>query len=142
MSFREINAWIALTSTAVIFGVYFARVGLAVRTGSASSADFVDRYVGSVVLLVLLQIALNVIAAIAMRTSRANQTARDERERLIELKAIRCALPVIQIGAVLTAIAISLGAPAFVTANSLVLALVVAELVRDGGQIVYFRMGT
>jgi len=142
MSFREINAWIALTSTAVVFGVYFARVGMAVGTGSASQSDFVDQYVGSIGLLVVLQIALNIIAAVATRTSRANQTARDEREWLIELRATRYALPVVQVGAVLTAIAISLGAPAFVTANALVLALVVAELVRDGGQVAYFRMGT
>ena len=142
MSFREINAWIAFTSTAVIFGVYFARVGLAVRTGSASSADFVDQYVGR-----LSSSSCYRSPSTSSRRSRCGLRVRTRlhvtnASDLIELKAIRCALPVIQIGAVLTAIAISLGAPAFVTANSLVLALVVAELVRDGGQIVYFRMGT
>jgi uncharacterized membrane protein len=141
MSFRETNAWIALASIGVVFGLYFARVGAALRTGSANPGDFLNQYIGSVVLLVILEIALGVMAAIATRTSPASQAMRDERERIIELKANRCAFPVVQIGVVITAAAISLGAPAFVTANALVLALVVGEVVRLGGQIVYFRLG-
>ena len=90
----------------------------------------------------IVQIVLTVIAAVATRAGgHSVQTARDEREQLIELKANRFALFIVQMGAVLTAGAISLGAPPYVTANSLVLALAIGELVRFAGQIVYYRVG-
>ncbi len=141
MSFRELGAWISLASIVVVFGFYFAGVGAAVRAGPVDPQAFLGQFVGSVVILVLLQIGLGVIAAIATRASQQDQTSRDERERLIELKSNRAALAIIQIGTVLGATAISLGAPAFVTANSLAFALVLSELVRLGAQIVYFRVG-
>ena len=92
--------------------------------------SFLGQFVGSVVILVLVQIGLGIVAAIATRASRKEQTLLDERERLIELKSNRAALAILQIGAFLGATAISLGAPAFVTANSLAFALVLSELVR------------
>ena len=141
MSFREIGAWISLASIVVVFGFYFAEVGAAVRAGPVDPQAFLGQFVGSVVILVLVQIGLGVVAAIATRASQRDQTSRDERERLIELKSTRAALAIIQIGTVLGATAISLGAPAFVTANSLAFALVLSELVRLGAQIVYFRVG-
>jgi cadmium resistance protein CadD (predicted permease) len=141
MSFRELGAWISLTSIVVVFGFYFAEVGAALRAGPVDPQAFLGQFVGSVVILVLVQIGLSVVAAIATRRSHEEQTSRDERERLIELKSNRAALAIIQIGAVLGAAAISLGAPAFVTANSLAFALVLSEVVRFAGQILYFRIG-
>lgn len=142
MSFREKSAWISLVTLIAVFGLYFAHVAAALRAGPVDPHDFLGQYIGSVVLLVILQIVLSIIAAIAARvTGDAAQTARDEREQLIELKANRFALFIVQTGAVLTAGAISLGAPAYVTANCLVLALTLGELVRFGGQIVYYRLG-
>ena len=141
MSFREIGAWISLASIVLVFGFYFAEVGAAVKAGPVDAQAFLGQFVGSVVILVLVQIGLGVVAAIATRASQRDQTSRDERERLIELKSNRAALAIIQIGTVLGATAISLGAPAFVTANSLAFALVLSELVRLGAQIVYFRVG-
>ena len=141
MSFREINAWIGLASILVVFGCYFARVGAALRAGPVKPGDFLDQFIGSVVLLVVLQIALSIVAAIATGASQAQQLMRDERERTIELEASRIALPLVQLGAVMAAGAIALGAPPAVTAHGLVLMLVLGEVVRLGGQILYFHRG-
>lgn len=143
MSFRETSAWISLTSIIVVFGFYFVQVGMALRTGPVDPQLFLDQYIGSVFLFVILQIVLSVIAAIvgSRLSGQDMHAARDERERLIELKANRFALVIVQAGAVLTAGAISLGVPAYITANALVLALTLGEVVRFGGQVVYYRVG-
>jgi len=141
MGLRETNAWIGLASIAVVFGSYFARLGLALRAGPVRPEEFLGQFVGSVVLLVLLQVVLAIVVALATRAPADGEVRPDERERLIELKASRPALPVVQLGAVLAAASVSLGAPALLTANGLVLSLVLAELVRLGGQIGYFRLG-
>src|SRR4026209_2177439 len=101
MSFRKIGAWISLASIGVVFGLYFAEVGAAVRAGPVDPQTFLGQFVGSVVILVLVQIGLGVVAAIASRPSQQDQTSRDERERLIELKSNRAALAIVQIGTVL-----------------------------------------
>jgi hypothetical protein len=43
-------------------------------------------------------------------------------------------------GAATAAIAIALGSPGFYTANGLFLTIVMTDLVRNAGQIVYFRL--
>ena len=142
MSFRETSAWISLVSILAVFGFYFTEVGLALRAGPVAPEAFLNEYIGAVVLLVIVQIALSIMSAIALRASgAAMQSARDERERLIELKANRFALLIVQMGAVLGAGAIALGTPGYITANGLVLALALGELARFGGQVVYYRIG-
>jgi uncharacterized membrane protein len=116
-------------------------IAAGIATFVAGYSEFLDQFIGSVVLLVVLQIALAIVAAIATGASQAQQLMRDERERTIELEASRIALPVVQLGAVMAAGAIALGAPPTVTAHGLVLMLVLGEVVRLGGQILYFHRG-
>jgi hypothetical protein len=143
MSFREKSAWISLISILAVFGYYFAEVGSTLRVaGPLPPPAFLGQYIAAVILLVVLQIALHIIAAVGTRLGGGDMnTARDEREKLIELKANRFALYIMQTGALTAAAAIALGTPGYLTANGLVLALALGELVRFGGQVIYYRIG-
>jgi len=141
MSFRETSAWISVISLLAVFGFYFTVVARAFDSGPLPPPAFLDEYLSAVVLLVVVQIALHVIAAVATKASGDAETARDEREQLIELKANRFGYFIVLSGAVMVAGAIGMGAPGYWTANALVLAVALGELVRFGAQIVYYRIG-
>src|SRR5690349_12615360 len=85
MSFREKTAWIAVLSITAIYGVYFWS---AVRFGAHASADLFTLTV-TVVGLVVVQIVLMTAAAIF--SPKDAQAPRDERDRLIALRATRVA---------------------------------------------------
>ncbi len=141
MSFRETSAWISLVSLLAVFGFYFAVVGQAIDA-EPEPILFLGEYIGAVVLLVIVQVTLAIIAAVATRASGGEvEAALDEREKLIELKAGRFGYAIVLGGAVMVTGAISLGLPGYWTANALVLAVALGELVRFGAQIVYYRLG-
>ena len=142
MGFRETSAWISLISILAVFGFYFAAVGRALESGPVPADAFLGEYMGAVVLLVIVQIVLQIIAAIGTRVSGGDvESARDEREKLIELKANRFGYFIILSGAVLIAGAIGFGVPGYWTANALVAAVVLGEITRFGAQLVYYRIG-
>ncbi len=142
MSFRETSAWISLISLLGVFGFYFTVVGRSLEADVMPPPAFLGEYTAAVILLVIVQVALHIIAAIVTRASGGDmETARDERERLIELKSNRFGYFILLSGTVMVAGAIGLGAPGYWTANALVLSVALAELVRFGAQVVYYRMG-
>jgi predicted glycosyltransferase len=62
-------------------------------------------------------------------------------EKLVALRSTRWAFHVVMAGAAMGAGAVALGVPAFYTANGIFLAVVLAEVVRFAGQVIYFRIG-
>jgi hypothetical protein len=143
MSFRETSAWISLISILAVFGFYFTVVGQAIGAGPLPPPAFLGEYFGAVVLLVIVQIVLHIMAAIATRASGGGdvESPEDEREKLIELKANRFGYAILLAGAVMVAGAIGLGAPGYWTANALVFAVALGELTRFSAQVVYYRLG-
>jgi hypothetical protein len=93
----------------------------------------------SVAALVVLKVALHV--AIAIQSPREARTPKDERERLIDMKAIRLAFPVLLVGAFAAIGTLHLDVGRWVMAHVMLLGVVVAELTRFGAQIVYHRRG-
>jgi hypothetical protein len=147
MPFREKSAWIQLVSAVAVWGYYFWTVALALAAGQ--SVHFVGLFVGCVIGLVVLQIVLSIFAALfALRDAEAPS---DEREKLIALKAARIAFVVLNIGIITLAVAGPLfarpllpgvaDAGMIVMVNGILLAMVIAEIVRGASQIVYFRLG-
>ncbi len=147
MPFREKSAWIQLISAVVVWVYYFRTVALALAAGR--DVHFVSLFVGCIVGLVLLQIVLSIVAALfALRDAKAPS---DERENLIALKSARIAFIVLNIGIITLALAGPLfakpllpgvaDAGMIVMVNGILLAMVIAELVRCASQIVYFRLG-
>src|SRR3954447_12591891 len=139
VSFREKSAWVSLVSNALVYGVYFAGLAAAWAAGGIDHATFVGRLIAAFVLLVILEIALHV--AISVTATKDALTPRDERERLIELKATSIAYGVLAAGTVMSVGALMGGADAFVVMNLLFFALVLATVAKYGSEIVRFRFG-
>jgi hypothetical protein len=142
MSFREKTAWVSLLTTVGVWGSYFWIIGgglLARGTLKGLPVSTVGLFIGGVVVIVIVQIVLAIIVAIA--SGKAADTPMDEREQLIDLKAARAGFYALN-GAVFCVSALWLaGASPLVMANGILLAMVVGEVVHSGGKIIAYRRG-
>ena len=137
-SFREKSAWISFLSILVVFGVYFWRV-VQVIAGQGDPHETGQLFFTLVVVLVVVEVVLHWL--VAAQSPKEARSPKDERERLIELKATRVAFYVLLIGALLSIATIHHGAGRWELAHFVLFAIVVAELVRSGSQIVLYRRG-
>ena len=136
MSFREKSAWISFGCLLVVFGTYFGSVAL-VLSGRMHSGASLGLGVGLLAAFVILEIVLHV--AIAIQSPGDARAPKDERERLIEMRATHRAFPVLVLGALAGVGTMHLTRSNWVVGHVVLLAVVVAELVKFGGQIVSFR---
>jgi hypothetical protein len=137
MPFREKSAWIAVLSYLAVYGFYFCRIAQAAASGEASTFHYGPLLAGTVIVLVGVQIVL--LTAIAIGGPRDAKAPRDERERLIELKAVRIAFVVLSCSVLTVCWLAAFDPPGFYTVNALFLALVLSEVVRNASQITYYR---
>jgi len=129
MSFREKSAWISLVTMLCIFGFYFWSV---VHSGPSGGS-----LLGTIIFLVVVQTVLTI--AVAIVAPKEAKAPRDERDRLIELKATRFAYGLLA-GSV--ACACFFGAfqpPIIFSTNALLFILVAAEILRSGCQVFQYR---
>ena len=138
MSFREKSAWISFISILFFFAVYFGRVVKQVGGGSGDRTLF-STFLVAVAGLVLLEVGLHV--AVALRSPREARTPKDERERLIDMRATQVAFPVLLVGTLLSIWTIHTDAGRWWMAQSMLLSIVIAELVKFGTQIALHRRG-
>jgi hypothetical protein len=123
-----------------IYGLYFWS---AIHAGP-DSFHF-GRFVETVVALVIVQIVLTV--AVAIFSLRDAKAPRDEREKLIELRATRVAYGGLAMGVLLACVFGALNPPVvfnppiFFNPNALLFILVSAEILRSAAQIVQYRRG-
>ncbi len=157
MSFREKIAWISLLTTVGVWGFYFARVVPALTSGDSGPWQMA-LFVECVVFTVIVQAVLTTATAIgAPREARAPA---DEREARIAGRAtviaytillglvlcVACATPFV-LGMTLkvegmTYVSLSSrGDPTVIVANGILLAVVVAELVRSSATLTFYRLG-
>jgi len=139
MSFREKSAWASIATFLVIFGVYFWEMADVIVAGETETYPYYSLLVGFVIASIVVEIILQAI--VAARVPDEANAARDEREKLIDLKATYIAFYVLVIGALAAAGAIAWDIQPFYTANGLFLTVVVTEVVKYAGEIVYFRRG-
>jgi hypothetical protein len=137
MSFREKSAWISFVSIALVFFTYFANVVFA--PAGRRNGDSFHVFLVLLAALVVLEVVLHV--AIAPQSPRAARTPKDERERLIDMKATRLAFPVLLVAAFAAMGTMHLDAGRWVMAHVMLFGVVLAELTRFGAQIVYHRRG-
>lgn len=136
MSFREKSAWISFVSILIVFIPFFWNSYRQFR-GDVAGSQAVGTAFALLLAFVVLEIVLHVIVAI--RAPREAQSPRDERERLIDMRATRVAFHVLLLGAFASVGLVHLTSRAWVIQQAVLLAIVIAELVRFGGQIVLFR---
>lgn len=134
MPFREKSAWISVLSMSGIYGLYFWS---AIHT--VPDSFHFGRFVETVVALVIVQIVLTIAAAVF--NPRDAQAPRDEREKLIDLRATRVAYAGLASGVLLAAILGGFAPPVVFNPNALLFILVTAEILRGAGQIVQYRLG-
>lgn len=151
MSYREKTAWMSLLTTLAVWGFYVSRLIRNFRAGDVDAGDFIGLFVGITILLVIVQVILAI--ALAVLSPRAANAPADERERLISLKATRAAsvvMTVLVMSVVLASPFVAGASPhifpgdpisgaVFLMANGVLLSVVIAEVVRDLGQIYLFR---
>jgi len=135
MSFREKSAWISLLSMSGIYAVYFWSV---LRSGPRRGFHF-GGLLETIIALVVVQTALT--TAVAIFAPRDAQAPRDERERLINLKATRLAYSALATSVAFACFFGGFNPPIVFNANALLLILVIAEILRSGCQIVQYRRG-
>lgn len=134
MPFREKTAWIAVVSMTLIYANYFWGVMSRPHGGSQFKG-----LLGTVIALVVVQVALTIIAAIfAPNDAKA---PRDEREKLIDLRATRVAYAGLATGVALACFFGAFDPPLVFNANALLFILVVTEIMRCSCLIIQYRRG-
>lgn len=136
MSFREKSAWISFVTILAVFIPFFWN-SYRQYQGAVSGRDAVSTAFMLLAAFVVLEILLHV--ALAIRAPKEARSPRDERERLIDLRATRVGFYVLLVGALASVGMVHLTSRAWVIQQVVLLAIVLAELVRFGGQIVLFR---
>jgi hypothetical protein len=138
MSFREKSAWITLATVLLSFGVYFGAIGF--RLIPSHGFMTVHLLLICLLSLILLQVVLRVIAArLAPGDARS---PKDEREQLIELRAMRIGYYFLAISAFACGLLLHLGeTSAFELMNVILLAIVASVVVVSLAQIVQYRRG-
>jgi hypothetical protein len=136
MSFREKSAWISLLSMVGIYGLYFWSV---IHAGPQASGFHFGGLLGTIIALVVVQIVLTVAVAIFAPTE-AN-APRDERDKLIELRAMRVAYAALSTSIALACFFGAFVPPIVFNTNALLFILVAAEIMRSACQIVQYRRG-
>ena len=137
MSFQEKSAWICFVTILAVFGYYF----LQVIQQTFFAADQPVNMFSLLMWMIVLQVVLNIVlfAVAAALAPRDAHTPRDERERQIALRAHSNGYWVLIISALVAAATIHIGADRIDMANAMLAAVVLAELVNYGSQIVLFR---
>ncbi len=138
MSFREKSAWISFVTILVVFGVYFWNVAGVFRGDVEPHRGFAIQ-VGLLVAFIVIQLVARVI--VALQAPNEARAPKDERERMIEMRATTVAFPVLVVGGLFSIGLIHVTRSTVVIAQHVLLAITVAYLVKSGLQILYYRRG-
>ena len=137
MSYREKSAWIFLISTLLVSAFFFLHVPWTLRP--VSSPELAHGLLICVLAWLVIQVLAHlVVARLAAEDAKA---PKDERDRLIELKAIRIARVVYIVGSLLAVSMLHIGATGPAIGFGVLFALVIGELANHAARIVYHRRG-
>jgi uncharacterized membrane protein len=134
MPFREKSAWISLLSMSGIYGCYFWSV---IHAGPQAGGFHFGGLLATIIALVVVQVVLTVAAAIV--TPKEAKAPRDEREKLIELKATRIAYSGLATSVALACFFGAFDPPIVFNTNALLFVLVTAEVLRSSCQVIQYR---
>ena len=133
MTFREKTAWISLLSVSGIYGFYFLAV---VRSGQPGR---VHGLLETIIALVVVETVLTI--AVAVFAPKEAKAPRDERDRLIDLRATRFAYYALAGSVACACFFGAFNPPIIFNTNALLFVLVMTEILRSGCQIVQYRRG-
>ena len=136
MSFREKTAWISLLSISAVYGFYFWSVIRAGHPG-APTFHFGGLLLATIIAIVAVQVVLTTAAAIF--SPRDAKAPRDERDRLIGLRATRVAYSGLATAVAFACFFGALNPPLVFNTNALLFILVASELLRTSCVILQYR---
>jgi hypothetical protein len=119
-----------------IYGFYFWSV---IHAGPHAGSFHFGGLLETIIALVVLQIVLTV--AVAIFSPKEAQAPRDERDKLIELRAMRVAYSGLATSVALACFFGAFNPPIVFNTNALLFILVTAEILRSACQIVQYRRG-
>lgn len=135
-SFEEKSVRIQLLSLVVGLGGYLVVAGLMLSNGISALPAFVPVFAVAVVLIVAINVAGHVVAAIAGRADEA-----DERDRLVGWRAESRSSWILGVGVIAAIIALIGSVGGVWVAHLLLISLFASEVVKEVLQIVYYRRG-
>ena len=137
MSFREKSAWISF-GCLLIFGGSWLTHAFGFELFPTNDFNALVWFFWMLGGLIALEIGLHV--AIAIQSPRDARTPKDERERLIDMKASRVAFYVLLVGAFASVGTLHVpGSNRFMMAHALMGSIITALLARFGTQIALYR---
>lgn len=139
MSFREKIHWVAFLSLAAAFGWYFLAYPWTI-IGRPEGVGAAAGMLVPVTIVIIGSMSL-VAAALAIRTPEEAHLKEDEREKTIHLKGTHAAYYLLVLGVWANLFAIFYHVSAAGRLNLLIATVVVAELVRVGVQLYFYRRG-
>ena len=153
MAFREKMLWASLAATLGIWGWYFVRFVRALQAGNYDQGAATGDFISTVALVVVVHIVAAIVLAVV--TGKEAGATADDREKAFALSAYRPAYYALSSAVVMLMLAGPVllrianewqpappaGLAPVLLGNALLAALVLAELVHSGWQIVRFRMG-
>jgi hypothetical protein len=139
MSFREKIHWVALFGLVLGFGWYFLSYPWAIANTRAGMLTSVWMLIPTTIIFLIPMIA--VTAYFAIRTPKEANLKEDEREKVIHLKGTHAAYYPLVLGIWANVFALINGLSFGWSVNILMATLVVAELIRVGAQLYYYRRG-
>ena len=135
-SFEEKSVWVQLLSLVVGLGGYLVVAGLMLSNGISALPAFVPVFAVAIVLIVAINIAGHVVAAVAGRADEP-----DERDRLIGWRAESRSSWILGVGVIAAIIALIGSVGGVWIAHLLLISLFASEAVKEVLQIVYYRRG-
>jgi hypothetical protein len=135
MPFREKSAWVTLMAILLVSALFLLH---APRLSHPGPWDF-HVLLACIGAFVVIETAAYLV--LRLRYPEDARTPIDERERLINLKATRLASGCYVVGSFLAVLTLHHGASAVMIGYFIVLAFVIAEIVKYGARIVYYRRG-
>ena len=136
MSFREKSTWISfLLLLAISFPFFYQFVRI--ERGLTNSRASFHLFLLLVIVFVVGEIVLH--ALIVMQSPRDARVPKDERERLIDLKAMRVAFFALLAGTLMVIVLVHFPVDRFAILQALLFAVVVAELAMLGARLFYYR---
>lgn len=136
MSFREKSAWTSFCCLLAV-AAFWLRSVIRTEVYHVREANPMFGFLSLLVVFVLAEIVLHIV--IAWGDPKQAQTPRDERERLIDLRAARVAFYVLTAGAWLSISTLHLQFDRLRMSDTMLGAIVVAELAKFATQIVLYR---
>ena len=138
MSFREKSDWLSFFSLCLL-GIYFVEIARSLLSGSQPGEKYYYFTLFWVLVGVLVVIQVATHAVLAIRSPQDARAPVDERERLIQLRAMPPAYFVLLVGAFLTIGTMHMGLNVWQFAHCILLVIWIAELLRYGMRLVYYR---